>query len=177
MPIITTGEAARKLRRKGFSGATPLQTWESHVLKKANATLKITSLPGRHGPGVLDRLLPDVMGSLLEFSDAGRVTKRIYITGDTLLFEALKEIPARFPDIDLALLHLGGTRIMGIMLTMDGRQGARAIEMVMPKEAVPIHYDDYAVFKSPLEDFQRAVDEAGLGGRVRYVQRGGRYPL
>ena len=30
---------------------------------------------------------------------------RMYISGDTLIHERLREIPRRFPDIDLALLH------------------------------------------------------------------------
>lgn len=28
------------------------------------------------------------------------------------------EIPERYPDIDIALLHLGGTEILGVLLTM-----------------------------------------------------------
>jgi len=43
--------------------------------------------------------------------------------------------------------------------------------------AVPIHYDDYDVFKSPLEDFKREVRAAGLEGKVRYVARGERISL
>jgi hypothetical protein len=54
----------------------------------------------------------------------------------------------------LALLHLGGTKVLGIMVTMDAQQG------VEPRTA--IHYNDYTVFKSPLDDFKRAVAEAGL---------------
>ena len=34
--------------------------------------------------------------------------------------------------------------------------------MVAPREAVPIHYDDYTLFKSPLADFRQAAAEAGL---------------
>ena len=43
---------------------------------------------------------------------AAQVAFRIYITGDTVLFDDLKEIPRWFPDIDLALLHLGGTMFL-----------------------------------------------------------------
>jgi hypothetical protein len=78
-------------------------------------------------------------------------------------------IPAHFPDIDLGLLHLGGTRVMGVLLTMDGRQGVEAMRIVAPDLAVPIHYDDYDIFTSPLDDFRREVSSAGLEDRVRYV--------
>ena len=47
----------------------------------------------------------------------------MYITGDTLMYSGLGEIARRYPDIDLCVLHLGGTRIADVMLTMleDGR--------------------------------------------------------
>lgn len=44
---------------------------------------------------------------------------------------------------------------MGIMLTMDGKEGVETfIKIINRKKAIPIHYNDYDVFKSNLEDFQ-----------------------
>lgn len=43
----------------------------------------------------------------------------IYITEDTILFDDRREIPRRHPDIDLALLPLGGIKIREMLLTMD----------------------------------------------------------
>jgi L-ascorbate metabolism protein UlaG (beta-lactamase superfamily) len=50
--------------------------------------------------------------------------------------------------------------VLGIMVTMDAEQGVEVLRMVQPKRAIPIHYNDYDVFKSPLVDFQRAVEAA-----------------
>jgi L-ascorbate metabolism protein UlaG (beta-lactamase superfamily) len=131
-------------------------------------------MPGRHGPPLSELVLPDVMGGMLEFAmPAGRVY--LYITGDTLVFDDIKEIPRRYPEIDLALLHLGGTRVLGILVTMDAEQGLEMLEIVNPKLAIPIHYNDYDVFKSPLEDFQRKATEAGLTNRLRYLGHGDTY--
>jgi L-ascorbate metabolism protein UlaG (beta-lactamase superfamily) len=91
------------------------------------------------------------------------------------MHDELKDIPHRFPDIDLALLHLGGTRILGVLVTMDARQGVEMIGLTNPKKAVPIHYNDYSVFKSPLEDFVKAVEEAGLTDRIAYLSHGETY--
>ena len=49
------------------------------------------------------------------------------------------------------------------------------IKIVNPKRAIPIHYNDYDVFKSPLSDFQREVKEAGLEDRVHYLSHGETY--
>jgi L-ascorbate metabolism protein UlaG (beta-lactamase superfamily) len=100
---------------------------------------------------------------------------RLYITGDTLLHEQLKEIPQHYPEIDLALFHLGGTRIFGIMLTMDGKQGAEAIKIIAPRLVIPIHFNDYPVFKSHLEDFVKAVQAAGLENSIKYLNTGETY--
>jgi L-ascorbate metabolism protein UlaG (beta-lactamase superfamily) len=104
--------------------------------------------------------------------DRGTRAFRLYITGDTIMYEGLREIPRRHPEIDLALIHLGGTRVMGVTVTMDAAQGVELLETVRPAVGVPIHYDDYEAFKSPLEDFVAAVRASGLEDRVRYVRRG-----
>ena len=176
LPIVTTYHAAADLKKKGFTSPQPLNTWETLTVTKGDARVRITAMPGRHGPGILSAVLPPVMGSMLEFqSNAEKTVFRLYITGDTLVYEDLKEIPKRYSDIDLALLHLGGTKVFGILLTMDAKQGVQAIQIIAPHLSIPIHYNDYTVFKSPLEDFMQAVQEAGLEERVRYLSHGETY--
>jgi L-ascorbate metabolism protein UlaG (beta-lactamase superfamily) len=177
LPIVTEPHAARKLRRQGFANSTGLPTWGSKVFMKGDVRLAITSLPGKHSPRSLGPMIPPVMGSLLEFGQGSRRLLRVYITGDTLMHDRLEEIPRRFPDIDLCLLHLGGTRIVGVLLTMDAAQGVQLLRLVRPRVAIPIHFDDYGVFKSPLADFERAVAEVHLPTEVRYLDRGERYTL
>jgi hypothetical protein len=99
----------------------------------------------------------------------------MYVTGDTLLHDGLAEIAGRYPDIDVCLIHLGGTRIAGVLLTMDGAQGARAPELIRPRTALPVHYEDYTVFKSPLRDFLRALEETDIADRVHIVPRGNEF--
>jgi L-ascorbate metabolism protein UlaG (beta-lactamase superfamily) len=176
LPIITTIHAKGELEGKNFRQVVGLETWEEIEITKGAASLKITSMPGRHGPPVVDFALPDVMGSVLDFK-AGEGTRllRMYISGDTLVYEDIKEIPQRFSGIDLALLHLGGTRILGVMLTMDDAEGVEMIRIVQPEKVIPIHYNDYDVFKSPLGDFRRAAEEAGFGDKIIYLNHGETY--
>lgn len=117
---------------------------------------------------------------------------RIYVTGDTLVHADLSDIPRKFAAhnfaparkahgaagssslhnaggalpsaIDLAILHLGGTSIFGgaMIVTMTGKQGVQLIQMLKPSRVLPIHYDDYDVFKSGLDDFQDACKKAGV---------------
>lgn len=175
LPIVTTRHAAGALSKQGFAATHALKTWQSAGFSKGNTRLRITAMPGEHGPGLMAKLLPPVMGSLLEWEIGGKLALRLYITGDTLIHRRLTQIPKRYPDIDLALLHLGGTRAFGVLVTMDARQGVEALKIINPTIAIPIHYNDYTVFKSPLEDFQRAVAVAGLERQVRYIRHGETY--
>ena len=174
LPIVTTPHASKRLQLRGFTRATGLRTWGSTELVKGDTWLRVTSMPGRHAPGLLRRVLPPVMGSLLEFGSLSRpVELRMYLTGDTLFVDDLREIPVRYPAIDAAVLHLGGTTLPGgLMVTMDAIQGADLLELVKPGLAIPVHYDDYRLFKSPLADFRAEVNRRGLEGLVRYVERG-----
>jgi L-ascorbate metabolism protein UlaG (beta-lactamase superfamily) len=177
LPIVTEPHAARKLRRQGFRFPAALSTWQSRTVSRGDAEVRVTSLPGQHAPRPLGYLVPPVMGSLLDFSRDGQRLLRLYITGDTLMHDGINQIAARFGDIDLCLIHLGGTRIAGILLTMDARQGVQALRTVAPREAIPVHYDDYTLFKSPLSDFRKAAENAGLPSVIHYLNRGDSYQL
>ncbi len=172
VPIVTTVHAARKLRRQGFVDRRPLRTWQTQVLRRGGRELRITAAPARHAPVPLHALLPPVMGSVWEFANRGEPTLRLYVSGDTLLHDRLREIPRRCPDLHLAVLHLGGTRVLGVRLTMDAHQGVEALRCLAPRHALPVHYDDYTVFRSPLDDFRRAAAEEKLATRIHYVDRG-----
>lgn len=193
VPVITTPEAARTLQsRQRFRRALGLAVWESHTIVRRDAerggagpsewdgaTLRVTALSGRHSPRPLTRLLPPVMGSLLEFADpSGEVLRRIYLSGDTLPFEGIPLIREHIGEVDRAVLHLGGTTLPGgLVVTMDGRMGADVLEMIAPRRATPVHFDDYGVFRSPLSDFLAEVERRGWDDRVDVVERGGTIPL
>jgi L-ascorbate metabolism protein UlaG (beta-lactamase superfamily) len=173
LPILTTPHAARRLGRRGFRAPVPLKTWTEATMDKGGASLAVTSLPGRHALGPLARALPPVMGTLLEYrATAGSPVLRIYLSGDTLVHDDLREIRDRYPTIDVAVVHLGGTKVLGVLLTMDGAQGVDLLEMLRPRHAVPVHYDDYGLMKSPLSDFTDEVRRRRPGTTVSYLDRG-----
>ena len=58
---------------------------------------------------------------------------------------------------------------------MDARQGVRALRIIRPYAAIPIHYNDYTVFKSPLGDFTTAAAAANLDTNTHYLSHGETY--
>jgi L-ascorbate metabolism protein UlaG (beta-lactamase superfamily) len=180
LPIVTTPHAAKRLHRRGFTQALGLSTWQRRTITKGATAVGITSLPGRHAPVWTHRLLPPVMGTMLEFTTAEpSARRRLYVSGDTLLVEELDEIPTRFDSIDAGVLHLGGTRLpagrrlpFGLTVTMDGRQGAELAAMLALPKTFPVHFDDYGVFASPLADFIGEMQRRGMGDRIVELRRG-----
>ena len=172
LPVLSTPAAARRLRQLGFGAAAGLETWQSHDMQRDGWTLRVTAAPGVHGPGPVAKLLPPVMGSVLELFEGDELRRRLYISGDTLRRPWLRDVVDRHGALDAAVLHLGGTRVLGVLVTMDAEQGADVVEMLRPAVTVPIHQDDYTVFRSPPEAFVDAWQRRGLPGRLRPVARG-----
>lgn len=196
--IITTPHAHKCLTLKDdpFRNVKALDFFDYMELKTSNAeasseapVIRIIGMPGKHVPpgplAVVNDLLnavPPTNGWMLELGHGNESRYRIYISGDTLLVDELKDIPKWLQgrQINLMLIHLGGTTIPGpsaplVMLTMDAKQGVEMIRMMEPEVTIPIHYDDYDVFMSPLSDFRKAVEEAGLQDQVVFLDRGDRY--
>lgn len=83
-----------------------------------------------------------------DFSPLLPILTRIYISGDTLMVDDLKSIPEHCAskNIDLMLIHLGGTTIPSpslplLMVTMDAKQGIELVKLINPDLTIPIHYE------------------------------------
>lgn len=60
---------------------------------------------------------------------------------------------------------------------MDAGQGADLLQLVDPTVAIPVHFDDYGLFKSPLSEFRAEIARRGITDRVHVVDRGDTVPL
>jgi L-ascorbate metabolism protein UlaG (beta-lactamase superfamily) len=170
-PVLTTPHAARRLDRWGFR-THAMRTWETTTLGNQPEGVHITSLPAVHARGVMGALLPPVMGMMLELVRRGQTVRRVYVSGDTLTGSHLDAIAERYPRIDHAVVHLGGTRVLMHTVTMDDRQGVDCLRRIKPRHVIPVHHDDYGVFRSPLADFVQRARHEGLGDLLTPIERG-----
>jgi L-ascorbate metabolism protein UlaG (beta-lactamase superfamily) len=176
LPIVSTADAVEKLGALGFGHGHPLETWESLEVRKGDATVTMTAMPAKHATEeAVNELLMPVNGHLLDFSRDGDHLYRLYITGDTMLVDSLEDIPRRYPDIDLGLIHTGGTTFLVTVVTMTGEQGVRAVEITKPRTAIPIHYNDFSVFLSGLDDFKKAAQASTADTKFVYLAHGETY--
>jgi L-ascorbate metabolism protein UlaG (beta-lactamase superfamily) len=55
---------------------------------------------------------------------------------------------------------------------MDANQGVDFLQRIRPRLAVPVHYDDYGVFRSPLSEFLSAMQRDRPGQLLKVPARG-----
>jgi hypothetical protein len=60
-----------------------------------------------------------------------------------MVFDDIKDIPKHYPDVDVAMFHLGGTTVLGIVVTMDAKEGLEDIPI--PLTTLTYHSALYAV--------------------------------
>jgi L-ascorbate metabolism protein UlaG (beta-lactamase superfamily) len=85
--------------------------------------------------------------------------KNIYHTGDTGLFYDMKLI-GEMDKIDYMLLPIGDNYTMGI------KDALKAVELVKPTVAIPMHYNTYPVIAADPQDFKTKSESLGISCRV-----------
>lgn len=85
--------------------------------------------------------------------------KNVYHTGDTGLFYDMKLIGEMTP-IDYLLLPIGDNFTMGIT------DAVKAVELVNPKFAIPMHYNTFEVINANPHHFKKEVEAKGMKCKV-----------
>jgi L-ascorbate metabolism protein UlaG (beta-lactamase superfamily) len=126
VPFFVGPEMVQKAKEAGFVNVRELVPWESAAVGE----LRITAAPGAHGV--------DEITFVLE--GAGQT---VYFGGDTRFIPQLREIHARFPSIQLALLPVNGLKVMPIIrkqVVMNPEEAAELAGILGAEVAVPTHY-------------------------------------
>jgi L-ascorbate metabolism protein UlaG (beta-lactamase superfamily) len=165
--VVTTLGGAERLG----GNSAGLTDWQSiEIAAPDGKILHITATPARHGPAGSDR--GPVNGFVLAFSDSpGRA---IYISGDTVWYEGIAEVAKRF-HVTVAILFLGAARIPQVgphHLTMTAAEGIEAARAFRDAEIVPLHYEGWEHFSESRDVISRAFVEAGIAGRVHWMDPG-----
>lgn len=127
-------------------------------LKLPGISLKVMFFPATHSS---DR------GAPTSVVIAGREAT-VFHAGDTGLFAEMQFIGELY-NPDIALLPIGGH------FTMDVVQAAKAVELLKPRVAIPMHYNTFPVIEADPQEFARLVAEKGLGTKVVVLKPGESY--
>jgi L-ascorbate metabolism protein UlaG (beta-lactamase superfamily) len=173
--VVTTQSGAKRLERDGARNARGLAPWETTRLEASgNPAIELTATPCRHGPPLSRPLVGDVIGFALSWD--GQQHGAVWITGDTVLYDGVREVPQRI-DVGTAVLHLGGVRfpISGpFRYTLTAKDAIELTHLVQPHTAIPIHYEGWKHFREGRDAIERALAAAppDVKDRFRWIPLG-----
>lgn len=153
---------------------TGLDTWQStEVTGGTGQIMKITAVPAVHTSNPdLRAVVGEVTGFVLEWERPSKGV--LYLTGDTVLVDELKEISDRF-DIDTAIVHMGRANVPAVgdnFLTMDGKQGAELVKMFGLERVYPAHFEGWRHFPEGSWHILRDFEAAGVSETLHLLRPG-----
>jgi len=169
--VLTTRAGAKRLG--GY--ARGLAPWAVTRLEASGRpTIEVTATPARHGPPLSRPITGEVTGFALRWE--GQRHGVLWISGDTVLFDGLRQVADRFT-VDTALVHLGGVRfaITGpIRYTMTAQRGVELLQVMRPRTAIPIHYEGWRHFRQPVAEIKSVFAAAPreVRDRIRWIPVG-----
>jgi len=101
-------------------------------------------------------------------------SRGVYVSGDTVWFEGVKEVAQRFA-IGVILLFIGAARLEErgpAALTMTAADGIETARIFPSATIVPVHYHRWAHFSENRDDISNAFAEAGFSDRLRWLDAG-----
>ncbi len=123
VPFFVGPDMADAARAAGFTSVRELRPWEAFTV----GPLTITAAPAAHK-------VPEITFVI----QANGST--VYFGGDSKLIPELRELPKRFPSIQLALLSINGLSVLGEQVVMNAEEAAELAGLLGAEVAVPMHY-------------------------------------
>ena len=170
VPILAPPGSTGFLARHGFENVTELSPGETTTL----AGVEVRAVEAVHGRGRIFGLgKGEAIGYLVEGP------RRVYYPGDTELFDGMRDLGE---DLDLALLPIWGWGPTLGPGHLDPEAAARALAMLRPRLAVPVHWGTLALlgakriwpwlFERPAREFVEWAQRLAPEVEVRVLEPG-----
>ena len=170
-PVVVPRGLGRLLQRRGYADVTEIDVGERRAI--GTVTIEATFAVHDGGRGPLG-----ARGSALGFVLTG--SRRLYFAGDTDLFDGMEELS---DGLDLALVPIWGWGPSLGSGHLDPEGAARAVALLKPRIAVPIHWGTYhpvylglrampSFLRQPPLRFVEAAAEAAPEVEIRVLQPG-----
>src|SRR6202000_3288680 len=113
-----------------------LDCWEAHRV----GDVVITAAPALHGPPGIEPLVGPVIGFVLEADNEPTV----YVSGDNASLDLVRQIAARSPDTEVAVLFAVAARVPSIdaALTLTSEDASAAVEILGAAAVIGVHTED-----------------------------------
>ena len=171
--VVVPAGGGALLRRRGFERVREVEVGDEVDVGSLVVRATHAEHDGRRGPFTRATAVGYVVTG----------SARVYFAGDTDLFDGMGDL-AR--GLDLALLPVAGWGSRLPPGHLDPRRAARALTLLRPRAAVPIHWGTYrrvglrrdaALLREPAESFARRAHELAPDVDVRILPVGGSLEL
>jgi len=173
-PILITGpQAARRLG----GHAVGLDPYASTTLGERGRHVTVSAVPAQHGPADGERdefgnINTEVTGFILQSG----TLPTVYLSGDNASIVPVIDIAARFPDVRVAVLHIGGARVPskqdGRPLTLTADRATDVAQLLGVEIVIPAHYEGWSLYSEGIDDIRNAFSDSGIGDMLRYGDPG-----
>ncbi|MGE4425139.1 MAG: MBL fold metallo-hydrolase [Solirubrobacteraceae bacterium] len=168
--IITTAPGAKRLG----GGALGLQPWETTTLAAdGKEQIEITATPCRHGPPGSKPIVGEVVGFALKW--AGQEHGVLWITGDTVLYDGVREVPKKL-DVGTVIVHMGGVTFPWLSgplrYTMNAQEAVELCGELDPTTIVPLHFEGWKHFRQGRSKAEAILGASPVADRVRWLAPG-----
>jgi L-ascorbate metabolism protein UlaG (beta-lactamase superfamily) len=170
VPILAPPGSTGLLARHGFTNVSELSPGETQTLAGVNVRV----VEALHGRG---RIFGFGKGEAVGYVVEGPM--RVYCAGDTELFDGMRDLAE---DLDVALLPIWGWGPKLGSGHLDPEGAARALTMLRPRFAVPVHWGSLAplgakrvwpwLFERPAREFLEWARRLAPEVEVRVLQPG-----
>jgi L-ascorbate metabolism protein UlaG (beta-lactamase superfamily) len=141
-----------------------LAPWESITL---NEEVVITGTPARHGPAGSEKLTGDVTGFIVTAAGI-----QIYITGDTVFYDGVKEVAERFKP-QYVFIFAGAAKPRGPFNVTMGTNDAIDTAFAFPDATIiPVHFEGWSHYTETGEMLQQSFNALSIGGQLRILAPG-----
>lgn len=172
-PLLVPAGAGAWLRRRRFEVVTELAAGDVRQV----GALSVTAVPARHDGRRAAGPRAQALGYIARGARAP--ARAVYFAGDTELYPEMAEIA---PRLDVALLPVGGWGPTLGPGHMDPLDAARAVSLLEPRMAIPVHWGTLAPIglarrqrarsDDPSQRFAEHVERLAPGVEVRILAPG-----
>ncbi|NAS22027.1 MBL fold metallo-hydrolase [Herbidospora sp. NEAU-GS84] len=165
--VLTTPEAAERLGED----ITGLRPWDHLTFERPDGgSLRITWVPGRHGPPGTEDLTGPVTGFVLTAFDL----PAIYVSGDNASLEATREITERLGPMDAGIFFAGAARtpLLDGFLTFTAEEVVEATLITGAEVVIPVHMEGWQHFTEGPADLLDAFEKYELADRLHLLEPG-----
>jgi L-ascorbate metabolism protein UlaG (beta-lactamase superfamily) len=157
---FTTKIGAERLK----GNAVGLSPWETVVL---GDKITITSTPARHGPAGSEHLTGDVTGFIVSTKET-----QIYITGDTVFYEGIKEVAEKFKP-EYVFIFAGAAKPRGpFNVTMDTNDAIDTAFAFPAATIIPVHFEGWSHYTETGEMLRQSFSALGIANRLKILKAG-----